>query len=76
MRVRVLAEFDRAPVYSPIEFQRRRIAPVGDVEYHIKVLEKYGCLRLIDIQSRRGSFEHFYELTDRGRFIVSVIREL
>ncbi len=35
------------------------------VAYHVRVLEKYECIELVDTKQRRGATEHFYRATRR-----------
>lgn len=35
------------------------------VAYHVRVLEKYDCVELVDTKQRRGATEHFYRATRR-----------
>lgn len=35
------------------------------VAYHVRVLEKYDCIELVDTKQRRGATEHFYRATRR-----------
>lgn len=35
------------------------------VAYHVRVLEKYDCIELVDTKQRRGATEHFYSATRR-----------
>lgn len=35
------------------------------VAYHVRVLEKYDCIELVDTKQRRGATEHFYCATRR-----------
>jgi hypothetical protein len=35
------------------------------VAYHVRVLEKYDCIELVDTRQRRGATEHFYRATRR-----------
>jgi hypothetical protein len=35
------------------------------VAYHVRVLEKYDCIKLVDTKQRRGATEHFYRATRR-----------
>jgi hypothetical protein len=38
-------------------------ADVSSFHHHIEVLEKLGCIELVDTQQRRGGKEHFYRAT-------------
>jgi len=35
------------------------------VAYHVRVLERYDCIELVDTKQRRGATEHFYRATRR-----------
>lgn len=70
LRVRILEVVNERPM-SPIVFVNEGLAPgfknkqhaLSQVSYHFRVLEKAGCIELVEINQRRGASEHVY----RGR---------
>jgi hypothetical protein len=52
-------------VASPNELKKMFGAAIGDVSYHVGVLEKLGHVELVDTQPRRGAIEHYYAAVDR-----------
>jgi DNA-binding transcriptional ArsR family regulator len=38
--------------------------PVSNVSYHVRVLAECGALRLVGTQPKRGSMQHFYEVSE------------
>ncbi|HEU4706627.1 MAG TPA: hypothetical protein VFS64_05545 [Solirubrobacterales bacterium] len=38
--------------------------PLSSVSYHVRVLEKFGALKVAREEKRRGAVEHFYEPTE------------
>jgi len=70
MRVRILEVVNEQPM-SPVQFVNEGLAPgyknkqhaLSQVAYHFRVLEKEGCIELVEIHQRRGASEHVY----RGR---------
>lgn len=56
---------------SPVQFVNEGLAPgfkskqhaLSQVSYHFRILEKAGCIELVEINQRRGASEHVY----RGR---------
>ena len=42
-------------------------APLGNVSYHVRVLERVGLLQLAHTRQRRGAIEHYYRAVGRVR---------
>jgi DNA-binding transcriptional ArsR family regulator len=53
-------------VASPNQIARELGESLGQVSYHVKVLEGYGCIELVRTEPRRGAVEHFYRATTRA----------
>jgi len=49
-----------ARVASPTEIAKELDVPLGNVNYHIEQLVKFGCVELVRTRPRRGATEHFY----------------
>jgi len=64
MRVHLLLRIAEADsgMLSPTEYSNQEEATLNVVAYHMRVLEKYGAVRLSDTKQRRGATEHFYSL--------------
>jgi hypothetical protein len=45
---------------SPTELARLLDAPVPNVAYHVRILQKLGCVELVRTRQRRGALEHYY----------------
>jgi DNA-binding transcriptional ArsR family regulator len=52
-------------VASPNELKTEFDASIGDVSYHVSVLERLGHVELVDTKPRRGAIEHYYRAVDR-----------
>ena len=52
-------------VASPNELKNEFGASIGDVSYHVGVLEKLGHIELVATKPRRGAIEHYYRAVDR-----------
>lgn len=52
-------------VASPTELKTEFGAGIGDVSYHVGVLEKLGHVELVDTKARRGAIEHYYRAIER-----------
>jgi hypothetical protein len=52
-------------VASPNELKNMFGAAIGDVSYHVGVLEKLGHVELVDTKPRRGAIEHYYRAVER-----------
>ncbi|HSK50020.1 MAG TPA: helix-turn-helix domain-containing protein [Solirubrobacterales bacterium] len=57
-----------ARVASPTEISQELMVPVNKLAYHVRILEKYGCVELVDTKQRRGATEHFYRAMKRAEF--------
>lgn len=67
LRVKIL-EILSDHVASPNLLAGQLETRLGDVAYHTRALDRYGCLELIDTAQRRGATEHFYKATP-GAFV-------
>jgi hypothetical protein len=69
LRLQLLSTFDDQNIMSPTQLNQRSgpTAPLGVVAYHVRRLCAAGLLELDELVAVRGSAEHFYRLTDRGR---------
>lgn len=71
LRVQILSVLERR-LASPSEVAKELDARLGNVAYHMRQLERFGLVRLVNTVPRRGAFEHYYELerppsvTDEG----------
>jgi DNA-binding transcriptional ArsR family regulator len=54
-------------VASPSEIAGEIEAPLGNVSYHVRVLERAGLLKLVRTRQRRGAIEHYYQALGRIR---------
>ncbi len=52
---------------SPSEIASEISAPLGNVSYHVRVLERVGLLELVRTRQRRGAIEHYYRAVGRVR---------
>lgn len=67
LRVRILAVLNER-VASPNLLSKDLEESLNLVAYHVRVLEKHGCVELVETKPRRGATEHFYRATGR-RFL-------
>jgi hypothetical protein len=51
---------------SPNEIARELGEPVGNVAYHVRKLEKFNCIELVETRQVRGATEHFYRAIARA----------
>jgi hypothetical protein len=51
---------------SPSEFGDLRGEPLSTVSYHFRVLDKAGCIKVVEEIPRRGATEHVYEPVKRA----------
>ena len=64
MRVQILIILNER-VASPNLLSQELDQSLNLVAYHVRVLEKYDCIELVDTKQRRGATEHFYRATRR-----------
>jgi hypothetical protein len=64
MRVQILAILNER-VASPNLLSQELEQSLNLVAYHVRVLEKYDCIEMVDTKQRRGATEHFYRATRR-----------
>jgi DNA-binding transcriptional ArsR family regulator len=67
LRVQILTALNER-VASPNLLSQDLDQSLNLVAYHVRVLEKYGCIELVDTKQRRGATEHFYRAT-RHQFL-------
>ena len=65
LRMSVLAILN-ARVASPSELAKELGEPLGNVAYHVKILEETGAIELVRTAPVRGALEHFYRATPRS----------
>ncbi|MEZ5077745.1 MAG: winged helix-turn-helix domain-containing protein [Solirubrobacterales bacterium] len=64
LRVQILIILNER-VASPNQLAQELDQSLNLVAYHVRVLEKYDCIELVDTKQRRGATEHFYRATRR-----------
>ncbi|MBS1879122.1 MAG: winged helix-turn-helix transcriptional regulator [Actinobacteria bacterium] len=64
LRVQILIILNER-VASPNLLAQELDQSLNLVAYHVRVLEKYECIELVDTKQRRGATEHFYRATRR-----------
>jgi DNA-binding transcriptional ArsR family regulator len=64
LRVQILVILNEK-VASPNMLAQQLDQSLNLVAYHVRVLEKYDCIELVDTKQRRGATEHFYRATRR-----------
>ena len=64
LRVQILIILNER-VASPNLLSQELDQSLNLVAYHVRVLEKYDCVELVDTKQRRGATEHFYRATRR-----------
>jgi DNA-binding transcriptional ArsR family regulator len=65
LRVRIL-EVVQLRNASPSELTDLLEAPLGNVAYHVRVLEKCGCIEQVATARRRGAVEHYFRARPRS----------
>jgi DNA-binding transcriptional ArsR family regulator len=65
LRVKIL-EVVQVRKASPSELTDLLQAPLGNVAYHVRVLEKCGCIEQVATARRRGAVEHYFRARPRS----------
>lgn len=65
LRVKIL-EVVQLRKASPSELTDLLEAPLGNVAYHVRVLEKCGCIEQVATARRRGAVEHYFRARPRS----------
>jgi DNA-binding transcriptional ArsR family regulator len=65
LRVKIL-EVVQIRNASPSELTELLSAPLGNVAYHVRVLEKCGCIEQVATARRRGAVEHYFRARPRS----------
>ena len=65
LRVKIL-EVVQLRNASPSELTEMLQAPLGNVAYHVRVLEKCGCIEQVATARRRGAVEHYFRARPRS----------
>jgi DNA-binding transcriptional ArsR family regulator len=65
LRVEILEVVQRRNA-SPSELTDLLDAPLGNVAYHVRVLEKCGCIEQVGTARRRGAVEHYFRARPRS----------
>lgn len=60
LRVKVLAILSKK-IASPTEISSQVDMPLGNVAYHVRVLEELGLIELVKEERAQGSIAHFYK---------------
>ncbi len=66
LRVRILRVLEKQTA-SPSDIAARIDAPLGNVSYHVRALERVGLIELDSTAPRRGALEHYYKAAGRIR---------
>lgn len=66
LRVRILRALEDG-MASPNQIARRLDAPLPNVSYHVRALERAGLIVLEKTEPRRGAVEHYYKSAGRMR---------
>jgi len=66
LRQRILQVLNQG-VASPNQVARELEEPLGNVSYHIKILESCDAIELVKTKPVRGALEHFYRATMRAK---------
>jgi hypothetical protein len=64
LRVKVWYLINQSPT-SPNRMALELGEPLGNIAYHVRELEKYGCIELVETKQRRGATEHYYRAFSR-----------
>jgi DNA-binding transcriptional ArsR family regulator len=61
---------------SPSQLAEELSAPLGNVSYHVRILDNLGLIKLTRKKPRRGAIEHYYKARGRARVTDSAWGEV
>lgn len=65
LRARILTILNERTA-SPVELSKKLGERLTNVSYHVRQLQKYGCIELVEERPVRGANEHFYRGVTRS----------
>jgi DNA-binding transcriptional ArsR family regulator len=66
IRAQALALIAGGSATSPKQLADRLGEDLPGIAYHVRVLNRLGCVELTETRQRRGAVEHFYKATALG----------
>jgi len=78
VRAQIISYLERNGVSSPTEMAKAGLAEekLPNVAYHVRILEEYGCVELVEEEPVRGSTAHYYRATTRMLLDIDAWRKL
>jgi DNA-binding transcriptional ArsR family regulator len=78
VRAQIISYLEKHGVSSPKEMALAGLAEekLSNVAYHVRILEEYGCIELVEEEPVRGSTAHYYRATTRMLLDVDAWRRL
>ncbi len=73
MRRQVLRHLQDHGPYSPRQISDDLREPLSNVSYHVRVLDEYGAVELVDTEPVRGSMQHFYKVSIDEDWALAVL---
>lgn len=67
LRFRLLIQLNEGPA-SPSELAAKLGEPLGNVSYHVRILDQLDAIELAETKQVRGAIEHIYRATTRPFF--------
>lgn len=77
-RSQIISYLEKNGVSSPKEMAQAGLAEgkLPNVAYHVRILEEYGCVELVEEEPVRGSTAHYYRATTRMLLDIDAWRKL
>jgi DNA-binding transcriptional ArsR family regulator len=78
VRAQIISYLEKHGVSSPKEMAVAGLAEgkLPNVSYHVRILEEYGCIELVEEEAVRGSTAHYYRATTRMLLDIDAWRKL
>jgi DNA-binding transcriptional ArsR family regulator len=73
MRRQVLRVLQDYEPFSPRQISDELCEPLPNVSYHVRVLDEYGAVELVDIEPMRGPIQHFYKVAIDEDWALAVL---
>jgi DNA-binding transcriptional ArsR family regulator len=78
VRAQIVSFLEKNGISSPKEMAQAGLAEekLSNVAYHVRILEEFGCVELVEEEAIRGSTAHYYRATTRMLLDVDAWRKL
>ncbi len=76
LRLQILTIVAKGPVSPVVTSKKHGVGKLGVVSYHFNQLAELGCVGIHRTRPRRGTIEHYFEVTERGLRVLLIAEEI